>query len=107
MKRQEGYGRWTDRQTGKTQGEMDTVKCRHCQTTVFVKPGTVCTTYLIPDRRQPPGHYLEEPGAWCPQCNGPICLVCHDQGICTPFMRLIELQESKQALVDQIARLRL
>ena len=104
-----GYGAWTDRESGKTRRETDTVKCRHCGGMILVKPGTVNTVYLIPHK----GHivdensYLEEAGAFCRNCMGPICLTCHHDGRCTPFMRVIELQEEKQRLIDSIVGLRL
>lgn len=96
-----GYGVWVDRESGKTLLERDFVKCRHCQGQIAVKPGSVCTTYLLPDLTRP-GQTREEPGAWCPQCGGPICLACHAKGVCTPFMKQIDEAEARQRLVKGI-----
>lgn len=54
--------------------ERDTVQCRHCQHIVECKPGSNGTVYLIPtdDLRL----YVEEAGAWCQGCFGPLCLRC-------------------------------
>ena len=102
-----GYGVWVDSQTGKVTQEMDTVKCVHCQRNVFVKPGTVMTVYLIPDRLKV-GLFNEEPGAWCRNCDGPVCLTCHEHGNCdrgsAHFMRAIEKSEAQTAFRDALAR---
>jgi hypothetical protein len=101
MRNPHGYGVWTDRASGKTELERDTVQCRHCQTHIAVKPGSVCTVYLLPDPLQP-GHFKEEAGAWCARCGGPICLRCHAQGVCIPFMRKIEAAEAQQRQFERL-----
>jgi hypothetical protein len=101
MRNPGGYGAWTDRESGKTVLERDFVKCGHCQTQIAVKPGSVCTVYLIPDPRRP-GEFTEESGAWCARCDGPICLRCHAAGVCTPFMRQIEAAEARHRFFERI-----
>ncbi len=101
-----GYGVWIDRESGKVVREMDTVQCRHCQAHIFVKPGTVCQVYLLPDTRPGlVGAFVEEMGAWCTICNGPVCLPCHGRGECTPFMRSLERADTEVAQRDAKARL--
>jgi hypothetical protein len=86
-----GYGQIV----GPGEREFDTVKCRHCQRIVAVKPGSATTVYLLP---RMDGTWKEEPGAWCTRCMGPICLECHATGRCTPFERKIEEQEARGRL---------
>lgn len=76
--------------------EIDTVGCKHCGALIYVKPATACTTYLIPTPT--PGRYVEEPGAFCARCFGPICLPCLEAGTCTPFLKLLEASESRDRL---------
>ena len=71
--------------------ERDAVTCRHCQRIVLVKPGTASTVYLFP---QMAGPDREEPGAFCRVCMGPVCLRCHDLGVCLPAERRLELMEA-------------
>ena len=52
--------------------ERDTVKCRHCQRIVEVKPGTMGTVYLVPNA--PGTGWVEVAGAYCSSCSGPTCL---------------------------------
>ena len=101
MRNPHGYGIATDRFSGKTVAEFDYAQCRHCQAHIAVKPGTASTTYLIPDMAHPSG-YREEAGAWCTNCFGPICLRCHDKGVCIPFMRKIDAAEARQRQVNKI-----
>lgn len=103
MKRIAGYGAWTVTETGAIQREMDTVQCCHCQQHIFVKPGTSSTVYLIPDRIRI-GEFNEEPGAWCRNCMAPVCLKCHEIGICDPYLRKIERSETETAMRDIRAR---
>ncbi len=106
MSRQHGYGAWTDRVTGNVTQEFDTRQCRHCQRHIFVKPGTLSTVYLIPDMRPGMfGKFIEEPGAGCTICGGPVCLPCHDIGTCSPFMEQIARSETEMARRDIRARL--
>ena len=104
MKRVAGYGAWVDRESGKVIQEMDTCKCVHCQAHIFVKPGSALTVYLIPDPLHL-GAFTEEPGAWCRNCVGPVCLRCHHIGICDPYMRQIERSESDTERRDALARM--
>lgn len=95
------YTIWTDRESGKILREYDTAQCRHCGGHITVKPGTACTTYLIPNKR---AGFDEEPGAFCRNCMGPICLPCHENGVCKHFMRVIEEKEARQRLLDACLR---
>lgn len=79
--------------------ERDTVTCGHCNQIVFTKPGTVSTVYLIPQLNGPD---REEPGAFCRQCMGAICLKCCAEGLCTPLMRRIEEMEAKNQMLSRI-----
>lgn len=81
-----GYATWT----GDTRTERDTLTCVHCSAVVFVKPGSGVTVYLEPDLH---GQWREEAGAWCRQCNGPVCLRCHHDGRCLPLERRLEQLE--------------
>ena len=101
MRNPHGYGRWDHPDHDGAQLERDTIKCGHCQSLVFVKPGTVNTVYLVHDMRQP-GGFREEPGAFCRCCMSPICLRCHEAGVCTPFMAKVEAAEARQRQVDAI-----
>jgi hypothetical protein len=74
--------------------EFDTTMCQHCQRHILVKPGHGNTVYLIP---LPNGQYVEEPGAWCGRCHGPICLPCHENGTCLPWEKYLEKIEAKAA----------
>lgn len=74
--------------------ERDTASCCHCGKVIFVKPGTVCTTYLI---QQPDFSWKEEPGASCFRCAAPVCLECYDLGVCTPLERMLEEMEGRSA----------
>lgn len=73
--------------------ERDTITCGHCNRVVFVKPGSVATTYLIQHRD---GRWTEEPGAGCTICGRSICLRCHDLGMCLPMERQLEQQERRR-----------
>jgi hypothetical protein len=66
--------------------ERDTITCGHCSKIVFVKPGAAATVYLIQHRD---GRWTEEAGAFCRLCMRPVCLSCHDHGICVPLERLL------------------
>jgi len=81
--------------------ERDTVTCGHCQRVVFVKPGTVATVYLVLDRAT--RRWQEEPGALCRVCMRSICLLCHDDGRCTPWERRLAQMESRDRLYRTIS----
>ena len=74
--------------------ERDTVGCAHCAKVIVVKPGTATTVYLIPRRD---GTWIEEPGAGCSVCMRPMCLPCHDIGVCRPVEKWLEIMESARA----------
>lgn len=71
--------------------ERDTATCGHCGKIVVVKPGSATTVYLIPHRD---GSWHEEPGAGCRVCMRPVCLPCHDVGVCVPFEKRLERYEA-------------
>lgn len=77
--------------------ELDTCGCGHCGATIFTKAGSASTVYLIPTRT--PGHYIEEPGAFCRVCMRSVCLPCHEIGTCTPFERQLEIAERRGRLL--------
>lgn len=91
--------------------ERDTITCGHCQQVIFVKPGTASTVYLIPHK---PKHnkdldalnrFDEEPGAFCRVCMSPVCLHCHDKGVCVPsekFLEQIEKGGRRQAFLRSL-----
>jgi len=97
MRHAHGYALILD--PDRAQVEYDTIRCCHCQRIVFVKPGSASTVYLFP---QKDGRTLEEPGAFCGRCMGPICLLCHDLGRCTPWERQLERTEARDRLRRQI-----
>lgn len=105
-----GYSIWTDKDTGKTQQERDTVKCVHCQRIIHVKPGTGATVYLFPIAGLPQHLWKEEPGAFCRNCMAPVCPRCDAIGTCdrgsAHFMREIDRLEAKQRMVDAIVNAR-
>lgn len=72
--------------------ERDTASCGHCNTVIFVKPGTATTVYLIQHRD---GRWTEEAGAFCRCCMTPVCLKCDRDGRCTPFEAWLQQQEKK------------
>lgn len=73
--------------------ERDTASCKHCGAVMIVKPGTSATIYLLP---RADGSFAEEPGAFCRNCMGPVCLRCHDVGTCVPFERWLERMEARR-----------
>jgi hypothetical protein len=86
---------------GDSTTERDTITCGHCQRIVFVKPNTVATVYLIPQWMGPD---KEESGAMCKICMRAICIVCCEEGRCTPFERRIEEMERKRRMIEQVLR---
>jgi hypothetical protein len=72
--------------------ERDTIACSHCGKTVFVKPGSATTVYLI---QRPNGSWFEEPGAFCRLCMRPVCLPCCDADHCLPLDRWLEFVEAR------------
>ncbi len=103
MRHAAGYGVWTDRVTGSVLAEADTAQCSHCQAHIFLKPGTACTVYRILDRATL--RWSDEAGAWCTVCNGPVCLACHADGRCRPFLEELAVAETDVAKRDIRARL--
>ena len=91
LRRSSGFGSVVDPGIDRPLWERDTVACGHCGKAIWVKPGTAATIYLIPTRDAK--HWLEEPGAACRLCMTPVCLPCHDRGVCAPFERQLELAE--------------
>lgn len=73
--------------------EGGTVNCGHCNRIVRVKPGSGCTIYQLPTHI--PYQYREVPGAWCGKCQTPICLGCHERGVCRPFELWLDEQEGQ------------
>lgn len=104
MRKVAGYGVWMVTETGTLKREMDTVQCCHCQKHIFVKPGSSLTVYLIPDPLRL-GEFTEQPGAWCRNCMAPVCLECHEHGICDPYLRKLERSEADTERRDALARL--
>lgn len=102
MRNPNGYGVWTDLDSGR-QVELDTARCGHCQAHVFVKPNTAATVYLIHDASRP-GGWREEPGAGCRVCMKPVCLACEAKGTCTPFEKRIEELEAKERLSRSVIK---
>lgn len=82
-----GYsnGYMTIREPGKKLVEIDTATCVHCNSIVPL-------TKMDGTKADPPGY--------CLQCHGVICPKCSAHGECTPFMKWVEAQESK----DRFAR---
>lgn len=72
--------------------ERDSIVCGHCNVIVLVKPGTAATVYWYPQMYGPP---KEEAGAHCSVCDKPVCLRCHDLGVCAPLLKQIEQMEAK------------
>ena len=89
-----GLGLWADPGSDTPILELDSLQCGHCNTVVFVKPGTATTVYLIQHRD---GRWTEEAGAFCRCCMRPVCLRCHDVGSCLPLERWLEEQETRHA----------
>ena len=75
--------------------ERDTTTCCHCNKQIIVKPFTAQTTYLVFDRLT--WQWNEVEGASCHNCLKPVCLQCHDLGICVPFERWLAMKEGDQA----------
>lgn len=100
MRKVLGAGVWIDPGADAPLLERDSIQCGHCGKTVFVKPGTATTVYLIPtaDGR----HWLEEPGAMCGCCWRPVCLPCHDTGTCTPLEAFLEQLEGGRGRAIQV-----
>lgn len=96
MRRPSGFGQIVDPSHGAPQWERETVACKHCGKHVWVKPGTGATVYLILHlhRGTTPAHWVEEPGAFCLCCMGPVCLPCHDIGTCRPIEQWLAQQEA-------------
>ena len=76
--------------------ERDTITCGHCNKVVLVKPGTASTVYLIP---RPDGSWIEEAGAGCSVCGSPVCLPCHDDGLCLPIEKRLEIMEAEAKIL--------
>lgn len=98
MLKPQGYATIVDPERPLT--EFDTVQCCHCNCVIRVKPGTASTVYLIFD--EVAWRWIEEPGASCWHCMQPVCLRCHDLGVCRPLER--QLQESERIGRQLLAR---
>ena len=73
--------------------EGGTITCGHCNRIVRIKPGSGGSIYLLPTHQ--PFIYREVAGAWCGKHGGPICLRCHQIGICKPLEARLEELEGK------------
>lgn len=93
MLRPGGYAIWADPVSPSRPVERDTVTCAHCDRIIFTKPGSVSTTYLIPDLAGGPDR--EVPGAGCFVCMRPVCLRCHARGTCTPLEKRLAAMEGR------------
>jgi hypothetical protein len=89
MRRPQGYA--TIVEPGRPLEEFDTASCCHCSAAIRVKPNTVATVYLVFNRAS--WLWEEVPGASCWHCMKPVCLTCHDKGICLPLERMLEQAE--------------
>lgn len=87
MPRLSGYATITD--PARPLIEMDSVACCHCGSVIFVKPATGGTVYYVTDGLV----WQEVPGASCYHCFKPVCLPCHEKGICTPLERRLHALE--------------
>lgn len=90
------HGTLTGEYAGGRRVARDTITCAHCNTVVFVKPGTAATVYEIYDPLLQATR--EEPGAFCRVCMAAICVACHVAGRCTPFERRLEAAEARDRL---------
>lgn len=95
-----GAGIWIDKDSGQVKAEYDSITCNHCQSVVFIKPGTGLTVYMILDRMT--GSWKEEMGAFCRVCMKSICIRCCERGICIPFEQKIEQSEARDRFARQI-----
>lgn len=95
MRNPSGYATVTD--PDRPLLERDTITCGHCQTIVFVQPGTGATTYLLwnPQTRRWDAHA----GAACRVCMRPVCLACDADGRCTPWEQRLEQAEARDRLL--------
>jgi len=74
-----GYLSIDDRAAGGKHTEYDTVSCKHCQAVIRVV------------HRQPQG-------AWCLQCQGPVCDTPACASRCVPFFLKIEAAQARERL---------
>ena len=75
--------------------EYDTITCAHCGGVVFTKPGSASTVYIA-QQILSSGliTWIESPGAACWTCGcQPVCLPCHDLGICRPLESQLQVAE--------------
>lgn len=94
MLRPQGYAQIID--PDRPLVEYDSISCSHCGKVVFVKPGSAATVFLI-QHLTPTGmiYWSEEPGASCWTCGcRPVCLPCHDLGVCLPLERRLTQMEA-------------
>lgn len=91
MRRVSGYATITD--PDRPLVERDTVNCIHCGGSIFVKPATASTVYLIFNRHS--WLWEEVPGASCWHCLQPVCLPCYDKGTCLPLERMLDQLERR------------
>ena len=92
MRRVGGYGVITD--PDRPLEEFETASCGHCSAHIRVKPLSASTVYLIFDPTV--WQWREEPGAFCRVCMRPVCLACHDVGICRPLEHRLARAEKEQ-----------
>lgn len=87
MLRPQGYGIITDPDArGGVAIEFDTFTCKHCQRVTIVRPGESATNC----------------GGWCGSCAAPICGVCADLGVCTPWEKQMEKMEARDRLLRSV-----
>lgn len=103
MRRPDGYVTIFDPDARTGLIEHDTAQCCHCGGHIAVKPGTASTIYLV-SHITPAGLIVteEEPGAGCWVCGKPVCLPCHDLGVCRPLERWLDEQEGTKR-PDQVS----
>ena len=83
MLKPQGYGAWTDRESGKIMRERDTVTCAHCNSVNHVEP--FCDPADL--------------GGFCTLCAAIICKNCAiamSKGEpCLPFMERLERLDTR------------
>lgn len=72
--------------------ERDTFTCAHCQKIVIVAPMGAVT-----DPGKP-----QDIGGFCRACYKNVCGRCADSGVCRPFEKWLEEQESRDRLRKSI-----
>ncbi len=77
LRRPDGWTLTTDRQTGETLDETDTLMCVHCQFTWQFRPGSGVER------------------GYCYRCNGVLCGKHSCMISCNPFEAVIEMKEAE------------